>query len=106
MGIVATIATDKTLYYLACKQCKRKVIEENGKYYCKNCNETNDNCNVVYTFSMKIEDGTDGIWISVFGDNGEKILNKTAEEVKNEKDSGKDWQMIFKKQRNKVKNIT
>ena len=102
IGIVSKIASDKTFYYLACKTCKKKLAEEGGKYYCKNCNVTMDSCNVVYMFSMRVEDGTAGIWIQVFGDIGAELLNKTAEDIKKKKDSGEDWQDLFEQQKNKV----
>eukprot|EP00826_Nyctotherus_ovalis_P010815 TRINITY_DN12829_c0_g1_i21.p3 TRINITY_DN12829_c0_g1~~TRINITY_DN12829_c0_g1_i21.p3 ORF type:complete len:106 (+),score=30.77 TRINITY_DN12829_c0_g1_i21:253-570(+) len=102
MGVIVKIAVEKSFYYLACKKCKRKVTEEEGKYYCKNCNVTTDNCDVSYMFSMRVEDGTGGIWISAVGETAAKILNKPAEEVKREKDAGGNWQRIFNQQRNKV----
>lgn len=98
------IAAEKSFYYLACKQCKRKLAEEAGKFYCKNCNVTSDACNVVYMFAMRVEDGTGGMWLHVFGDLGTEILNKTAEDVKKIKDAGGDWQECFEQQKNKASN--
>ena len=53
-------------------------------------------------FSMRVEDGTSGIWVSVLGDTGAEILCKTAEEIKKCKDAGGNWQDFFEQPRNKV----
>jgi len=102
VGVIVKISVEKSFYYLACKQCKRKVVEEEGKYNCKNCTSITDNCDVSYSFSMRVEDGTGGIWISAAGDTATRILSKSAEEVKKMKDTGGNWQKIFNQQKNRV----
>jgi len=51
---------------------------------------------------MRVEDGTGGIWIHVFGDIGGEITNKSAEAIKKMKDNGEKWEKAFDEQRNKV----
>ncbi len=77
--------------------------EAPGKYYCKSCSVSSDAFNVVYMFAMRVEDGTAGMWVHVFGDIGTELMSKTAEEIKKKKDAGEDWQELFDQQKNKVR---
>lgn len=104
VGIINTITHDKGFYYLACQKCKKKVVEEEGKYKCSNCDTKNDTCNVVYMFKMRLDDGTGCLWVNVFGDVGTEITGKSAEELKKLKESGNDeYEKHFDEQRNKVR---
>jgi len=73
-------------YYPACpnESCKKKVFEDSNKgYKCDTCQTTFQTVNITYVLSGKIEDCTDNVFASFYGEPGEKILGITAQELKN-----------------------
>ncbi len=76
-GEIVSISYDKGFFYVACANCKKKVQGET----CQTCGPEKG-IKVTYTFSVQISDGTASMWVHVFGDEGEKLLGKPAEEVK------------------------
>jgi len=95
-GNIITINYEKGFYYVGCKKCKKKVLEN----LCDKCNEDGI---PYYMFNMKISDGTESIWLHVFGEQGETILSKPAEECLRlqEKDNTK-FRLLFEKPKGDV----
>ncbi len=79
-GRIVEVSAQKALYYPACETCKRKV--ENGK--CPTCGPTKEK--VTYAFDLHVTDGTGSVWIHIFGEDGEKILGVSAEEIRRMKE--------------------
>jgi len=44
------------MYYLACNECKKKVMEEGVGFRCETCNKVMTTCNVNYTLTVIFED--------------------------------------------------
>lgn len=80
----------KNMYYLACPEpkCKKKVMEENAGFKCENCNRVYGQCNVTYTFTVKISDLTNNMFVSIVGSElGEQIMGMKAESFKKMKET-------------------
>ena len=41
---------NRTLFYLACQQCKKKVMDEDNGYFCTSCNKSYQNAVPTYNF--------------------------------------------------------
>ncbi len=61
---------------LVCKNCGRRVKEENGKYICENCGETEAVPRT--TLSMELDDGYGRIRAVIFGELANKMLEDTG----------------------------
>ena len=59
-GYISKIMYDemRTMYYLGCPDCKKKVMEENGGYKCENCNKVHQTCLTGYIYSARVNDFT------------------------------------------------
>lgn len=86
---VMTSTHDKGFFYVGCNKCKKKIQSDR----CLNCEEDKGS-RAIFTFTIQITDGTASIWVNVFGDEGEKLLGKTADEVKGMKEKD---EMSYKK---------
>ncbi|TFF86385.1 hypothetical protein EU519_01390, partial [Candidatus Thorarchaeota archaeon] len=66
--------------YPACPDCRKKVEERDGTFYCE---VHGDIENVEYRtlFKVVLDDGTGSITVTLFGEAGEKLLERTADEA-------------------------
>ncbi|XP_076951291.1 replication protein A 70 kDa DNA-binding subunit B-like [Bidens hawaiensis] len=72
----------QTIYYRACKSCNKKVTGDEGTgYSCQSCKKTPAECNLRYILSAKFTSATGGAWITAFGDDAEKIIGCSADEL-------------------------
>ena len=77
-----TLNHDK-FYYEGCPGCKKKITQNNnGEYYCNSCAKSFEKPMLYYTLNFKIKDITGEIYVDVLGQIGQRILGKTAEEIK------------------------
>ena len=74
-GTIITIQHEKGFSYNGCKKCKKKVGEDG----CSACKEARTV--PFYNFNMKISDGSESIWIHIFGEQGDQIIGKPAVEL-------------------------
>ena len=77
------VSYDKGFSYTACLGCKKKVQGDR----CEKCGE-GKGTKETYTFSIQVSDGTDAIWVHIFGEEGEKLLGKLAGELKEDREDG------------------
>lgn len=97
-GSIEATNFEKGFTYLGCKKCKKKL---NGTS-CETCKAEMESI-PYYMFSIMITDGTDSIWVSVFGEVGDTLLGKPANELIDLKESDNDqFKQIWGKLRNKV----
>jgi len=75
-GTVARVFAVREI--LVCKTCGRRVREENGRYICENCGETEAIPRKI--LSMELDDGYGRIRAVFFGDLAERILNDVGGE--------------------------
>ena len=80
LGTLSSLPLRDRNFYKACPECKKKVVEDGYGYKCESCNKNIDEPNLTYTLSLCFKDGTDQVWVDLFGALGEKLLNKTAKE--------------------------
>uniref|UniRef100_A0A0N5CGM6 Replication protein A subunit n=1 Tax=Strongyloides papillosus TaxID=174720 RepID=A0A0N5CGM6_STREA len=73
----------ENLVYKAClqKDCREKVVLQNGKYYCSKCNITLRNFKYVLMVIFKIYDHTGSHWVVMLNDVAERLLKKKASKV-------------------------
>jgi len=67
-GHVVHINSTQTMYYLACPENNRKVVEQDGKYFCEYNGQTYDSAELRYVFSAKIIDFTKSCYVNVFNE--------------------------------------
>jgi len=85
------IKTDRA-WYEACtnqrdgRQCNKKVIpmtgDMDGPFTCEKCNAQIDRCQRRYILSAQFSDATGKQWMTIFNDEGEKLMGgKTADDL-------------------------
>ncbi|XP_023762103.1 replication protein A 70 kDa DNA-binding subunit B [Lactuca sativa] len=97
---MSLIKPDQTMWYRACKTCKKKVTEAIGSgFWCEGCQKNEDNCSLKYILAAKFSDVSGGAWFSVFNDEAEKIIGCSADELDSLKSQGdgSDYQLQLKK---------
>ena len=80
-GKIADIDEDRRITFMTCPQCKKKVQNAGGEWFCESCGDITPVENLVV--SATVEDKTGSIKIVVFRENAEKILGMDIGEVMN-----------------------
>ncbi|WFD05638.1 Replication factor A protein 1 [Malassezia vespertilionis] len=70
-----------SLYYTACPECNKKVIDEGDGWRCEKCDRSWPAPVRRYIFSANIADYSGQIWISGFNEIGERIIGMRADEL-------------------------
>jgi len=78
MWIPGVIEATKKAYYLSCQTCKKKVTEDDNRFFCLNCNKTYDSANPSYIFSAKICDYSESTFVSFLGETGNAVMGMDA----------------------------
>ena len=87
MGLVCATAVlikaDQPMYYTACPEegNNKKVVEENGKWYCEATQKTYDTCRRRYILRLKVADASGGGWVNVFHEQAVEMLGISAEDL-------------------------
>lgn len=87
MGVVCATAVlikpDQPMYYAACPEegNNKKVVEENGKWYCEATQKTYDTCRRRYIMRVKMSDASGGAWVNVFHEQAVEMLGIAAEDL-------------------------
>lgn len=81
--ITQMIHNDKN-FYMGCqdKTCKRKLVIEEGKYFCSYCKKSYEKPYFYYTISLRVKDCSTEHWIDIFGKLGETLLKMKPDEYK------------------------
>lgn len=69
------------LYYTACPECNKKVIDEGDGWRCEKCDRSFPAPVRRYIFSANIADYSGQIWISGFNEIGQQLLGISADEL-------------------------
>jgi len=81
-AMLASINPDQTLYYLACPENNRKVVEQSpGMFYCEYDGKTYPVAIRRYIASARIIDSSGELPIQVFNDQAEQIIGKSADSI-------------------------
>lgn len=72
--------SDRQMFYLACEQCKKKVMQDPAGYHCENCHKLYKDAVPTFNFTVRISDCSGTLTLSCFGDIGQSILGITAKE--------------------------
>lgn len=67
-GTVVLINPEQKLYYLANPENNRKVVEQNGRYYCEFDQKYYDRAVHRYVLLMKVSDKSGECWMNVFNE--------------------------------------
>ena len=92
-GYVAFMKNDDRTYYLACPECKRKVMEESCGWRCENCDKAMPSCVPTYMLNAKIADVSESLFVSFYRDEGTALMGLRADKLRELKDQG-DIQVI------------
>ena len=69
----------RSLIYLACQNCKKKVTDNGEAYFCESCQEAQKEVTPSYIFSAKLQDYTDAIYCTFIGnENGEALTGVSS----------------------------
>jgi len=81
-GHVSHIPFDEKMYYMACPQCRKKVIQEvDNRFKCEHCGKVYDSANPTYMVQGKFSDLSGSAYISFTRECGEAIVGKSAAEL-------------------------
>ncbi|XP_038878718.1 replication protein A 70 kDa DNA-binding subunit B-like [Benincasa hispida] len=79
---VSFIKPDQTMWYRACKTCKKKVTEAIGSgYWCDNCQKNDEECSLKYIMVVRVSDASGEAWFSTFNEEAERIIGCSADEL-------------------------
>ncbi|KAI6683221.1 hypothetical protein NL676_029134 [Syzygium grande] len=79
---VSFIKPDQTMWYRACKTCKKKVTEAIGSgYWCEGCQKNDEGCSLRYIMVAKVSDPSGEAWVSAFNEEAEHIIGCPADEL-------------------------
>lgn len=75
---------DRPPWYTACptQGCNKKVTELDNEWRCEKCDRTHPTRKLRYILTTLVADYSGSQWLTAFNDEAEKILYKTAEELK------------------------
>lgn len=85
---VALIFGGQNFYYMAHPETNRKVVEQNGAYYCEYDGKTCQTMRRRYVMQAKVADHSGEATISIFNDQAERLLGMTADELAAIKEDG------------------
>ena len=74
------IPTERHMFYLACKDCKKKVTNEAESFHCERCSKTFDEAVPTYNFSVKVSDMSGTEIVQCMGDIGEAFMGMSCTE--------------------------
>nr|XP_002127939.1 replication protein A 70 kDa DNA-binding subunit [Ciona intestinalis] len=80
----------ENILYQACPndQCNKKVVDlQNGSYRCEKCNSESPNFKYRVILNMHMADEFDSTWVTCFQDQAEILLNMTAQQLGDLKDT-------------------
>ena len=69
---------DKQMFYMACKVCKKKVIDEHDGFRCERCDKNSQEAVPTYNFTVRVTDHTDSITLQCLGEVGQAFLGMDA----------------------------
>ena len=69
------------MFYLACPECRKKVIDDGRGYFCESCNKCQEEARPTYNFTFRIQDCTDSLMVQCIGEAGDQILGMQASEL-------------------------
>lgn len=87
---VSYARTENTFYYPACASegCSKKVFEQpDGTWRCESCSINHDQPIYRYVLTVSVLDSTGQLWLSLFNEQAETLIGKTAGELKDLKES-------------------
>eukprot|EP00951_Prasinocladus_malaysianus_P003185 scaffold22669_cov56-Prasinocladus_malaysianus.AAC.1 len=88
VATVAFVSAAQNFYYMAHPETNRKVVEQNGAYFCEYSNETVQTMKRRYVINVKAMDFQKDGYLSVFNDQAELLLGCSADDLAGYKDAG------------------
>mmetsp|Transcript_9088 Transcript_9088/g.30114 ORF Transcript_9088/g.30114 Transcript_9088/m.30114 type:complete len:351 (+) Transcript_9088:914-1966(+) len=81
-GAISYIKPDQTMYYMAAPDgSNKKVIEDNGQYWCEANQKKYDSFVRRYVASAKAIDSSGECWVNLFNEQAEMLLGATADQL-------------------------
>lgn len=87
-GYVQRIMYDeqRSSYFIGCPECKKKLaVEREGLFRCETCNKSipEHDARVTYTLTAKFADSTDGLFVSLIGEQADTIVGVKGSDFRN-----------------------
>ena len=93
-GFVNKVQNEDKCFYLACPDCKKKVLDDPFGYRCENCQKTVSSANASYILTAKISDFSGNLFVQFMQDAGDHVMNGiSAEQFKELKELSSAEQM-------------
>lgn len=84
---VAAINPDQSMWYLACPENNRKVVEQDGGYYCEYDGRTYATATRRYIMQARFTDASGELPVQIFNDQAEILLGRSADAASEVRDS-------------------
>ena len=81
-GYVSFMKNDDRTFYLACPECKKKVMEESCGWRCESCDKAQPTCVPTYMLLAKISDVSDNLFVNFYRDEGTALMGIKAEKLR------------------------
>ena len=78
---VASINPDQSMWYLACPENNRKVVEQDGGFFCEYDGRTYSTATKRYIMQARFTDGSGELPVQVFNDQAEVLMGRTADDA-------------------------
>nr|XP_057942104.1 replication protein A 70 kDa DNA-binding subunit-like isoform X2 [Doryrhamphus excisus] len=86
--------------YQACPttSCNKKVVDQNGRYYCEKCNQDFSNFKYRFILNVNLADFGENQWVTCFQETAEALVGHSAEALGHMKDTDEDaFNQVFQK---------
>ena len=84
---VAAINPEQSMWYLACPENNRKVVEQDGGFFCEYDGRTYAKATRRYIMQARFTDASGELPVQIFNDQAEILLGRTADDVSDVRDS-------------------
>eukprot|EP01135_Chromosphaera_perkinsii_P008267 Nk52_evm9s1224 gene=Nk52_evmTU9s1224 len=90
-GTITVLKSDRNYSYPSCsKECKKKITETSGQWFCEKCQENRSRPVYRYVLNLSAADSTSQCWLTLFDEEANKVLGHSADELAYMKANGDD----------------
>ena len=84
-------------FYMACKVCKKKVLDESAGYHCEKCGKLFEEAVPSWNFSAKVNDySNESVYLQFLGEQGSPIMGSDASEFHQMMQEGENSSILVK----------
>ena len=86
-GYISRLTNDDKVYYLACPDCRKKVIEQTEGWRCESCDKVKPTMVPTYMLQGRVSDLLGNVYVSFPRELADQIMGMNAEDFKAYKES-------------------